>query len=75
MASADKTAKSAGTSRIRAIVFIDIVGSVRLIAQIGDLDFKELLNKYLDLVSDAAQKHNGTIIKRIGDAVLLILMM
>ena len=72
MASADRTAESAGMSRVRAIVFIDIVGSMRLIAQIGDLDFKKIFTKYLDLVGDVAQKHNGTMIKRIGDAVLLI---
>jgi adenylate cyclase len=73
MASADKTAKSADMSRVTvAIVFIDIVGSMRLIAEIGDLDFKKLLKKYYELVADAAQKHGGTIIKRMDDAVLLI---
>jgi len=73
MASADKTAKSADMSRVTvAMVFIDIVGSMRLIAQIGDLDFKTLFKEYCDLVDDAAQNHSGTIIKRMGDAVLLI---
>jgi class 3 adenylate cyclase len=72
MANTDKTAKSAGTSRATvAIVFMDIVGSMRLIAEIGDLDFAKLFQKYYERIGHAAQKHNGIIIKSIGDAVLL----
>jgi adenylate cyclase len=47
MANTDKTAKSAGMSRVTvAIVFMDIVGSMRLIAEIGDLDFAKIFQKY-----------------------------
>jgi class 3 adenylate cyclase len=73
MANTDKTAKSAGMSRVTvAIVFMDIVGSMRLISEIGDLDFTKLFQKYYEMIGYAAQKHNGVIIKSMGDAVLLI---
>jgi adenylate cyclase len=73
MANSDETAKSVGMSRVTvAIVFIDIVGSMRLIAEVGDLDFAKLFEKYCERFGHAAKKHNGIIIKTIGDAVLLI---
>jgi class 3 adenylate cyclase len=73
MANTDKTAKSAGMSPVTvAIVFMDIVGSMRLIAKIGDLDFAKLFQQYYQRVSHAAKNHDGIIIKSIGDAVLLI---
>jgi class 3 adenylate cyclase len=73
MANTDKTAKSAGMSRVTvAIVLMDIVGSMRLIAEIGDLEFLKLFQKYTERVGYAAQQHNGIIIKTMGDAVLLI---
>ena len=73
MANVDETAKSADMSRVTvAIVLMDIVGSMRLIAEIGDLDFAKLFKKYYDLVGDVAQDHNGIIVKSMGDAVLLV---
>ena len=73
MANTDKTGKSAGMSRVTvAIVLMDIVGSMRLIAEIGDLEFAKLFQKYYERVGHAAQQHNGVIIKTMGDAVLLI---
>ena len=73
MANTDKTGKSAGMSRVTvAIVLMDIVGSMRLIAEIGDLEFLTLFQKYNERVGHAAQQHNGIIVKTMGDAVLLI---
>ena len=73
MANTDKTAKSAGMSRVTvAIVLMDIVGSMRLVAEVGDLEFVKLFQKYYEHVAYAAQQHNGMIIKTMGDAVLLI---
>jgi class 3 adenylate cyclase len=62
-----------GMSRVTvAIVLMDIVGSMRLIAEIGDLEFLKLFQKYSERVGYAAQQHNGIIVKTMGDAVLLI---
>jgi class 3 adenylate cyclase len=73
MANTDEAAKSAGTSPVTAaIVFMDIVGSMKLISNIGDLDFARLFQHYYTLVGAAAKTHNGVIVKSIGDAVMLI---
>ena len=58
-----------GMSRVTvAIVLMDIVGSMRLIAEIGDLEFLKLFQKYSERVGYAAQQHNGIIVKTMGDA-------
>jgi class 3 adenylate cyclase len=73
MADTDKTAKSAGMSPVTAaIVFMDIVGSMKLITNIGDLAFAKIFQQYYTLVGSSAKTHNGIIVKSMGDAVLLI---
>jgi class 3 adenylate cyclase len=53
-----------------AILFADVVGSTQLYDKFGDTKASETVARCLDIMKDATNKHNGTVIKTIGDEVM-----
>lgn len=53
-----------------AIVFGDIAGSTRLYETLGDDVARELVEQCLNLMAEYVQKHNGVVVKTIGDEVM-----
>jgi len=53
-----------------AILFADIVGSTSLYETVGNLEAKQSVDQTLAQISAIAEKHDGEIIKYIGDEVL-----
>ena len=54
----------------RAIVFADISGSTRLYEILGDTIARELVSQCLDLMTEQVNRHNGAVIKTIGDEIM-----
>ncbi len=54
----------------RAIVFADISGSTRLYEILGDSIARELVSQCLDLMTEHVNRHNGAVIKTIGDEIM-----
>jgi adenylate cyclase len=54
----------------RAIVFADISGSTRLYETLGDAIARELVAQCLDLMTEQVNRHNGAVIKTIGDEIM-----
>ena len=53
-----------------AILFADVVGSTRLYDEFGDTKASETVAHCLDVMKEATQQFNGTVIKTIGDEVM-----
>jgi adenylate cyclase len=54
----------------RTILFVDVCGSTKLYETLGNTRAQAVIAKTLDLLSLSATKHQGTIIKKIGDEVM-----
>jgi len=54
----------------RAIVFADISGSTRLYETLGDAIARELVSQCLDVMTEQVNRHNGAVIKTIGDEIM-----
>jgi class 3 adenylate cyclase len=52
------------------LLFTDLKGSTALYDRIGDLNAFALVQRHFDLIQDVVVRHNGAIIKTIGDAVM-----
>jgi class 3 adenylate cyclase len=52
------------------LLFSDLKGSTALYDRIGDLNAFALVQQHFDLLQDVVIRHNGAIIKTIGDAVM-----
>ena len=52
------------------LLFVDIVGSTRLLADLGD-DYAGLLGDYRRLMTEAAEAERGTVIDTAGDGLFL----
>ncbi len=53
-----------------AILFADVVGSTQLYDKFGDTKASETVARCLDIMKDATNQYNGTVIKTIGDEVM-----
>jgi class 3 adenylate cyclase len=53
-----------------AILFADVVGSTRLFESMGDLRARDMIATCIDVMREATEHHNGTVIKTIGDEVM-----
>ena len=53
-----------------ALLFTDLKGSTALYDRIGDLNAFALVQQHFDRLQDVTVRHNGAIIKTIGDAVM-----
>ena len=56
--------------KLVAVMFADIVGSTRYFEKHGDVAGLVWVHECMDMLSPIAQKHNGTICKTIGDALM-----
>ncbi|MDX1432257.1 MAG: adenylate/guanylate cyclase domain-containing protein [Gammaproteobacteria bacterium] len=54
----------------RAIVFADISGSTRLYETLGDAIARELIAQCLEIMTEQVNRHNGAVIKTIGDEIM-----
>src|SRR6476659_5552348 len=61
----------AGTRKIAAIVFADIVGYSRLAGADEDRTLSRLRGLRTDLIDPATDAHHGRIVKRTGDGILV----
>ncbi|MBW7877113.1 MAG: adenylate/guanylate cyclase domain-containing protein [Candidatus Cloacimonetes bacterium] len=52
------------------IMFTDIKGSTAMYEKLGDSQAYALVQKHFDIMTEVIQKHNGGIVKTIGDAVM-----
>jgi hypothetical protein len=53
-----------------AILFADVVGSTRLFEVMGDARARDMVATCIDVMREATEQHNGTLIKTIGDEVM-----
>lgn len=56
--------------RDMVIVFTDIKGSTALYERLGDADAYALVKEHFRILTDVVRKHNGAVVKTIGDAVM-----
>jgi class 3 adenylate cyclase len=54
-----------------AVLFADVCGSTQLYETIGDIKARETIARCISLMTAVAQMHAGTLIKTIGDEVML----
>ncbi|ABL06050.1 adenylate/guanylate cyclase domain-containing protein [Mycobacterium ulcerans] len=64
--------KLGGEDRHIAVVFIDIVGSTRLVTTQPPAEVVKLLNRFFAIVVDEVDRHRGLVNKFLGDAALAI---
>lgn len=61
-----------GEERYAAVIFIDIIGSTKLVTSRPAVEVVDLLNRFFDVVVDEVDKHHGLVNKFEGDAVLAV---
>ena len=59
-----------GVSKFPAIMFTDVVGSSQMWSD-DTLVMKERIDSHFDLINDIAKKHDGFVVKTIGDAFMI----
>lgn len=64
------TAQSNNTGLWRTILFVDVCGSTKLYETIGNSRAQAVIAKTLDVLSLAAVRNAGTVVKKIGDEVM-----
>src|SRR5262249_16699861 len=53
-----------------AILFADVVGSTQLYEQLGDIKARQMVGRCLDIMREATEANQGTVIKTMGDEVM-----
>ncbi len=53
-----------------AILFADVVGSTQLYEQLGDVKARQMVGRCLDIMREATEVNDGTVIKTMGDEVM-----
>lgn len=53
-------------------LFTDLVGSTAMYERIGDAAAFTLVRQHFDVLSDIYSKHNGALVKTIGDAIMAV---
>jgi adenylate cyclase len=53
-----------------AILFADVVGSTQLYEQLGDTKARQMVARCLDIMREATEVNQGTVIKTMGDEVM-----
>ena len=53
-----------------AILFADVVGSTQLYEQLGDIKARQMVARCLDIMREATEANQGTVIKTMGDEVM-----
>jgi class 3 adenylate cyclase len=55
-----------------ALFFSDLTGSTQLYSDVGDAAAFKLVHDHFDFVVGITEKHHGTLVKTIGDAVMAV---
>jgi adenylate cyclase len=58
------------TGLLRTILFVDVCGSTKLYETLGNTRAEAVITKALGVLSEAATRHLGTIVKKIGDEIM-----
>jgi adenylate cyclase len=58
------------TGLLRAILFADVCGSTKLYETLGNTRAQDVVARALEVLSEAATRHLGTVVKKIGDEVM-----
>ena len=66
------TVEKGGENRIATVMFVDIRDFTAMSANIPAADVLQLLNEYYELLVDIVFRHEGTVDKFIGDAMMVI---
>ena len=53
------------------VLFIDMIGSTDLSVQLDEEDFRDVIYKYRDTCANAVRRFDGTIVRYIGDGLLV----
>ena len=53
-----------------AILFADVVGSTQLYEQLGDVKARQMVGRCLDIMREATEANQGSVIKTMGDEVM-----
>ena len=66
------TVEKGGENRIATVMFVDIRDFTAMSANIPAADVLQILNEYYELMVDIVFRHEGTVDKFIGDAMMVI---
>jgi class 3 adenylate cyclase len=55
-----------------AVLFTDLIGSTAMYAKTGDAGAFRIVNDHFDVVRDIVGRHEGAMVKTIGDAVMAV---
>ncbi|GJF10845.1 adenylate cyclase [Mycolicibacterium cyprinidarum] len=61
-----------GEERYAAVVFVDIIGSTKLVTSLPAVEVVELLNRFFAVIVEEVDRHRGLVNKFEGDAVLAV---
>ncbi|MBX7433388.1 HAMP domain-containing protein [Mycobacterium sp. Y57] len=61
-----------GEERHAAVVFVDIIGSTKLVTSVPATEVVELLNRFFAVIVEEVDRHHGLVNKFEGDAVLAV---
>ena len=61
-----------GEERYAAVVFVDIIGSTKLVTSLPAAEVVELLNRFFAVIVEEVDRHHGMVNKFEGDAVLAV---
>ncbi|MBI2691965.1 MAG: adenylate/guanylate cyclase domain-containing protein [Solirubrobacterales bacterium] len=59
-------------SALATVLFTDIVGSTKLIDQVGETAAHEIRQRHFTLLHEVAEKHGGRVVKNLGDGLMVI---
>jgi adenylate cyclase len=58
--------------RSLAVLFTDLQGSTAMYREIGDAPAFRLVRDHLDLLTESVRRHQGAVVKTIGDAIMAV---
>jgi len=61
-----------GEERYAAVIFVDIIGSTKLVTSLPAVEVVELLNRFFAVIVEEVDRHHGLVNKFEGDAVLAV---
>lgn len=61
-----------GEERHAAVIFVDIIGSTKMVTSRPAVEIVELLNRFFAVIVDEVDRHHGLVNKFEGDAVLAV---
>lgn len=61
-----------GEERRAAVIFVDVIGSTRLVTSLPPVQVVDLLNRFFAVIVDEVDHHHGLVNKFQGDAVLAV---